>query len=792
MGGEVTQKSSVQFAVMKCQQCESESFEELNGHYVCTVCGLQSAEAIVTVFEGMMEEGDFDAEAGRGQQNRFIRAIHIGPRRTRSWVSWEEAIQTILRAQCDILIADFGFPPQMVQLVGKLWFHYLASSVPLHRSKSGAQNEKARERQRQLREARKEHVKAYKQFIIKEVQPTPVDKNERARRRAATLQPRVPYDEPSDDDDDYPSRGPIRKKKKVESDHEYVLDPKDDDTGERKMTKKELAKAITRAKREKKLEAKKLEEKLNQEKKAKRSSAKKAGRNVGAGSGRDSEDSEDEMSSGGSSAESSASSQTSQSSRTSSSGSGSRSSVYISSDSDDTSDTNSDSSDSDSDTSTSTSSESEESSSLSDYEGDFAPDPEFEPILEQDLPDFIIPKQRGAHYTTLMRESLTMHLTLELLFIGILYLRLPVLPRDLVEWAATGRIPYLTAFELLPTSMSYYRYLKPYSIPSARQLLKKSLRLAKHLNLETPIPPLNEFPLLSRMATLLEVAPEIERAAFRILKITKMNYTFGMNRFPYEYILSHLLMAIKTLYQFNDTYSLSDIALKHPNITAKCLPEWLNEQFILEKNTPVNIPWVRKDLENFPNYFIEEYIDFLKEQHSDKMKLNPEITELQTMFDARSQGHSLHHPITDENIERNVGRGGLSGAQAQDAATRIPCFIDYGVVRKGDLPAYTQHQPQDASSSAEAGQPADPVVPVTENAFFPTAPTFPKTNYYFFKDTIFGITFHSHEYLLNKGAEILSTPRQTMWHALARVEQRIFGEIEGRIKRKKTEVHVMY
>jgi hypothetical protein len=708
------------------------------------------------VFEDLLEEGNFEEGAGGGG-NRFVRSIKTGPRRMRSWVSFEEAIQTILRAQCDILIADFGFPAQTTQLVGKLWFHYLASTIPSHRSKTGAQNAKARVRRDAIKNVRKEHLKMSNLYLLK---PLAVLKDiapntERIRRRAAAKHPFVPLKDISSDDDApeghrLTANGkylklslsvPRSNTRGTYSSSEWSgsSEASDDTISLSSSSSSDIPMAT--------------------QKKTENSRRGRPPRNRKL-SGEGSDDN-------------------AQASRHSPSASSAESIEELSDEA-----ILIDSSDA-SDGKVSSDSDSEDANSSSDVEGEFPKNAEKVPVLEDDLPDFIVPKQRGAHYTTLMRESLTLHLTLEILYIAILYLRVPVLPGDLVEWAATGKLPYLTAYQLLPTSMSYYRYLKPYSIPSTNVLVKKALRLASDLKLESPIPPLNQFPLLSRMATLLEVAPEVERAAIRLMKLSKWEASFGPGDHPYNLVFAHLLMAIKLLYQFNDTYGLSEVALTYPNITAKCLPEWLNEQFQLEKRVAITTPWGRHELEQFPNTSIEAYVDFLKYQHTDKMRLNPEIAELQTMFDCRSQGQSLHRPITPANEPRNLGHGGLVGPDGEDAAARLPCEIDYGPLR-----AYFLNQPDDEEDENGAAKRPEAFSSAANKANADEgAGTKPKklpirdapgtTPYVTYHEQYFGITHASHEYLINKGARLLATTRHHLLGDLFRIERRIFGIVQG-------------
>jgi hypothetical protein len=725
--------------LMKCAQCESESFEELHGHYVCTVCGLQSAEAIVTVFEDLLEEA-FDGDGPGGGGGRFIRAIKSGPLRSRSWVSWEEAIQTILRAQCDILVADFGFPVQFTQLVGKLWFHYLASPVRLHRSLRGGQNKKALERKDEVKRARRQYLKENNLFLVKDVSPVPRARNAK-RERAAVLHPIITIS--SDSDSDSTS-----------------------------------------------------------------------------------------SSSSGNSSSSSSSSSSSASAISSSSSSSSSSSNYVADENEIpsspsiTDDEEISKSSSDGSTSTSmsgaiSSSLSESSSDIdsnssSDVEGMMPPNSKRRAITEKELPEFELLKERGTHFTDIMRESMTLHLTLELLMVAMLHLRVPVLPRDLCNWAATGRIPYLTAYQLLPQTMYYYRFLKPTSIPSPSVLLKKALELNTKLKLETSIPPLNTLPLLTRMATLMEVPPEIERAAIRLMRLTpKWIPKFGGYDYPYECLMSFLIMAIKLVYRFDDTYALSPIAMQYPNIASKCLPEWLSEQFRLDKARPITTPWLRSELNHFPTSSLEEYVDFLKKQNADQLKNFTDIAELQTMFDKRSTSSSsssvaavkIHGRDSDSDEKKDTNN-------IEDASTRPFCPIDYGrppiVVppkkkrrnfraiyskdlkggRKRVLRARREALKGEQQQDDDEYDDDDDDGEVVAEEFIPEIAAReeeengpkeakripqPPIPYIIFEDTALTPTSHSHDYLLHKAAQILGTNRTVMLTALYKIEYRVLG-----------------
>lgn len=265
-------------------------------------------------------------------------------------------------------------------------------------------------------------------------------------------------------------------------------------------------------------------------------------------------------------------------------------------------------------------------------------------------------------------------LTLQLLLCGIWYLRIPVLPRDLLEWASSGRIPYLTAYKLMPSSMTYYRALKPNGVPLSPALLRDTLLFAQDLRFDAPIPPLPVIPLMARMATLLEVPPEVEHAAMRLFYINpRFNGTFESANHPYENVMAHLAIALKLLYRFDDTYALSPVALRFEGIKAKSLPEWLLERYRIERNRPNHYPWTREELDHLPRESLYDFVDFLKYVGAIR-QYNADISSLQNLFDHRPPSSKV--PLYNEHGELNsFAKHVVSGAVPLDSASRPFCPV---------------------------------------------------------------------------------------------------------------------
>lgn len=1028
---------------MKCVQCESEAFEEVNGHLVCRVCGLQSSEALVTVVEDLLD-AEFD-EAGNAQRAR-ARIVHTQTTRSLSWVQWEEAIQTILRAQCEILVSDFAFPQQFTQIVGRLWFHYLASDTRIHRSSEFGGTKQQREHRLQLERMRKDYIKEQKvslkraakmntpqareqiqrmrerlklkyawnaelgaMELIHELGPAKMGRRkkeewektkrvyikmtleERRRRHRERLEERARekaemearerqqkeeeveieeiepeskhqklghaeivdkgYEESNEDEvivdidgddsengeqdsvsnlsaishsnssietqlgtivfhrgkyylipsEDYASAhsdrtygmlqqnesggtinsqtpaemrlnphlhphmqlsnemvadirrrmetfrtggttsisrsgrprarpGIIQKNKfTLDSDliaqieqhlqqnleknfsagkakrsqavlediqtqiplttlnyYQELAKPPPAKLGEgpfAKGAKPQLRKKYAYGKKQPVVEpeSSSTSYESSQSSSSESSKSKKSKKKSSNSSSSSSSDSD---SSGYSSDTSSSSSSSSSSSNSSSSGSSSSSNSSSSSSSSSSShsisslDSSSnamvlDSEDKGDNSTSSLTKEknekkrkredlpedesligatdtntpeiastqiitdigSEENSSnltaslkksmaiQSEVQSESAASNQMQleskdskiaestqktseghpparkkkkKIEETDMPDFEPPKIRTMALTDLKRSSETLHLTLEILMVAVLYMRLPVLPTDLLDWAATGRIPYLTAYKLLPTSMSYFRALKPLSLPRYNSFLRRVLKFQYFLSLPTPLPTLPAIPLITRMATLLDVAPEIERAAIRLTYINPnlaavLKKTSKRN---YEHLMAHLIIALKLVYRFDDTYVLSPFALKFESIQAKTLPQWLEERFKIERNKAKFVPWTRSDLDHLPRGALYDLIDFLRYQNTSHATPN-DVTMLQTMFDSKpgqqqqamsssSTDHSSSISSATNNNESSpyydslgnlitFGKNSLSGKIPVDAATRPFC-----------------------------------------------------------------------------------------------------------------------
>lgn len=919
---------------MRCAQCESDSFEEVRGHLVCTVCGLQNKDVLVTEVEDLQEAefGENGASAG------FVRTISISKGRNRSWIQFEEAIQTVLRAQCEILVTDFAFPPQFTQVVGRVWFHYLASPSRRYRGFEFGSLTEQRERAATLEMMRRQYLKENKLRLVRpatefnktryqatlERNVAKLERKHEARkiaeekarqtalRRAARLAKReekaarleaklkaksksvtpltsrrlpstsinsrpstahkvVKKEEDTDEEelksdrDSNPSDSDLQSRPSPRSSHssdsessnfkkntdikmdvdekmpiksvsfkadfsssdsDSVASDSDSDSEDSDKIRKNKFKPVKKpieglganikkrkpnnlfvsllpAKRivppenastakpsstSAGLESSKLssrntpsasddsdedvrsnpssrphrkgqassnasnssnrsiavEERVKAVRKerptvvptASGATAKATKREVLVDPKEDSsfwkrgrrfaparakrQDVTEEVVIQPSSSSSSSSGSSSGSESSSSASSGPRSSKKTgnkqstssnASDSDSSSSSSSSgssssskpsallppkqlfasggisssSSSSDSTSSRPDSGSSSDSSSSSSSESavDGQDRSEWKTVTLDELPDFEPPKTRNMTLTELTRTSDTLHLTLQLLLMGIWYLRIPVLPADLLDWAMTGRIPYLTAYKLLPTSMSYYRAMKPVGVPSVPIFLRDTVDFVTELKFDAPLPPINAIPIMARLATLLQIPPEIEHAAMRLYYINpRFNGTFEAKNSPYENVMAHLIIALKILYRFDNTYALSPIAMRFDGIKAKSLPEWLLERYKIERNRPVPLPWTRADLDHLPRDSLYDLIDFLKYINSEKAE-DTDILTLQNMFDARPPNAASFQGEVDPSMFNQVGelssfaKHSLSDTVPLDSASRPFCPVLY-------------------------------------------------------------------------------------------------------------------
>ena len=972
--------------LMRCVQCESTSFEEVNGALVCQVCGLQSNDVVVTEVEEL-QDNEFD-EGGGIVSKGFIRGISMQKVRHRSWMQFEEAIQTILRAQCEILVADFGFPEQFIQIVGQLWFHYLASPSARYRVWEKGSTIEQRQRVAEMEAMRNRYLKENKLKLAKykhmrrsiwsetidekrkqinerylermrrkngetngladttksakselkeedggslkhenldkssgvkdepsrkrvkgehsgaesgssragkanvdgesgtgntmdistesssndggvsskasgekmEVDGDEKKRNKKKKQNHGTSSLRQgsstygrdseskpdpyalhggykavkkPSDEPNPkkrgrtnfpyprtqtygdtatkpthaltsslgpDFEDHTDANAGRNGKKAKVDGMsglvpteesfpiVVLDPNETQFGDpidpfgrvRTLAKREMQKSRWPGKfappvapqpviapsslfpaapvdesslspRSPSAGVKSVEErkklgKLTPEDRMKQKlpivdpahssffRARNRPRKIqepemeiivpsDSSSSGDSSDSDSSSSSSGSSSSSSSSgSSSSASSSTSSSSTSSSSSLNsktfesspertkkqpainrlhsifglvadspIASLSSSSSSSSSDSESTDSDSSTSSSSSNSKATSATSKTSKTVSTPpkkrrgptkdDWREVTIEELPDFEPAKTRNMALTEMTRSVDTIRITLEFLMMGIWFLRIPVLPRDLVDWVATGRIPYLTAYKLLPTSISYYKMLKPSGVPESLFVVNNALEFVDEMQLEAPLPPINAVPILTRMATLLEVPPEVEHAAARLLSMNpRFNGSFEPTNHPYENVMAHLIIALKMLYRFDDTYALSPIALRFDGIKAKSLPEWLLERYRLEKNRPVPIPWTRDDLDHLPRDSLYDLVDFLKYLNTEKTK-NVDIMTLQNMFDHRPPNSGPRGGVADPSMFNELGeldsfaRHSISNTVPLDPTTRPFCPV---------------------------------------------------------------------------------------------------------------------
>lgn len=659
-----------------CENCGGEEFDD-NG--ACVRC-----DVVLRTFIDHVVEEEFEGEEGGPGLRTQARVIgNRSGRSHKSWMYYEEGLQIILRAQCEVLVKGFGCPDILIDLVGSLWFHYLAIPDGIRKRRGELVMLSKSMRRKEHKERRDEG-----KLPLRDRNPDQLPPSVQRRLQGLFSKKRGL----SENSRAKPSTGPSEKAPQHDPEADISSDTSPD---------------------------------IDSDSDSSDSSSSNSDAALDAMIGIKSEEKDP-----------------------------------FSSDQDT------------SDSSSSSSSASQGSANIQD-EADIQAIIDAAKQPKRKLKDA---KQlrRGMHYTKIHVRHSTIELNLAIIMLAILYLRLPILPQDLLRLAQNDEIPYFSAYLLLPETMLNRRELQPTRVLAFKELMTLTMALLENMALEVRFPPiLLETPLLARMATLLDLPSTIERAAYRLCLTS--HYWASQKHFKfnsYAILASYFIVALKVLYSFRDEDTHREKLVSYENVHPRSLVAWLEQKYKQEASFVVPAPWTLDELSAFHLSQFDAWLNCLDRQRPFAPKNHDHIA-LEKLFTSEplpaapelqpTLVQSL--PNDKSNPKKRTESTDASDSDSEDE-------IKPSILRRAPLPSNVD----DFYETLETHRQAMP--PVTMKPKFPPEPSInaQKRIYPMFGTTPYGDMGHPHDFLLQLVSTRLSIPLPDLTDALKLLEHDFFGK----------------
>ncbi|KAL6608921.1 hypothetical protein U3516DRAFT_553255 [Neocallimastix sp. 'constans'] len=147
-----------------------------------------------------------------------------------------------------------------------------------------------------------------------------------------------------------------------------------------------------------------------------------------------------------------------------------------------------------------------------------------------------------------------------LLYLGCIWLRMPVLISDFSYWICHEEIPYCTAIYCIPKDIikkipKFEHFLfKPKHFPDCKWIEKEAFNLITFFKRKYCIlfPEINVPLVLFRYTSCLALPPEMLLILLRYIKISKFEFTLQKHKSPYVILLAIIIFCLKLVYGLDD------------------------------------------------------------------------------------------------------------------------------------------------------------------------------------------------------------------------------------------------
>lgn len=207
----------------------------------------------------------------------------------------------------------------------------------------------------------------------------------------------------------------------------------------------------------------------------------------------------------------------------------------------------------------------------------------------------------------IMTERVTLNITLAIIYLGCLCLHEPITIGDLIRWARSGVLPFLSAYKILPVNMKQAIYLKPTRVPKSEVISNNCRDLVEQLKLD--IPPMNFRSILRSWKSDLFLPDNIVEYVERLVNRYGFEFTICQKQSPHALLMACVVIVMKLIYGFEDKKTYEP----RINISCKNLEAWLNEMMTKLISARIDIPWSVSDLMHMSYQNFKQFIEFCKE-----------------------------------------------------------------------------------------------------------------------------------------------------------------------------------
>jgi len=160
------------------------------------------------------------------------------------------------------------------------------------------------------------------------------------------------------------------------------------------------------------------------------------------------------------------------------------------------------------------------------------------------------------HITSLTKNVPLIKLSVIFLYMGCLWLRLPVMISDFHTWIYNEDIPYFSAIYCIPFKIkklltdSEASSLKPRHLPSCEWLYSRTAYMIHYYetNFKLSFPPINYPVIACRMLSLLALPAEAYLCLSRLIQLIKLDFTYRSYRSsPVVDLVAIIIIVVKSI-----------------------------------------------------------------------------------------------------------------------------------------------------------------------------------------------------------------------------------------------------
>ncbi|ORX41385.1 hypothetical protein BCR36DRAFT_588078 [Piromyces finnis] len=272
------------------------------------------------------------------------------------------------------------------------------------------------------------------------------------------------------------------------------------------------------------------------------------------------------------------------------------------------------------------------------------------------------------------------------IYMGCLWLRLPVTISDFHTWISNEDIPFLSAIYCIPYKIKQLLkkreiyLLTPKTIPTCAWLNSRTAYIIHYYEktFKFSFPPINYPVIACRMLSLLSLPAEAYLCFTRLVQLTKLNFAYNnIHDYPQINLVALIVIVVKLIYGLDNEPRISDEFCKnfYPlDRWMDCLlqrrKEYDNHGLPLYENDYLN--FITNNMEKFVEYCQKTFIDrhdannysqknykifkdivkFIKKENSKKEHHNPSKKETNTEEDAKKEMLTFNLESSVESDQR--------------------------------------------------------------------------------------------------------------------------------------------